>query len=113
MYHILSMATATLLRTDLWPTSYTPATMKSTATTVKEYLASLPEEGGRRAGIEAVRQVILKNLDKHYEEGMMWGMIGYAVPHRVCRRRFVPAGCDHATDQHRQLSGTIIVSDTP
>lgn len=55
--------------------------MKSNAKTVKEYLASLPED--RRAGIEAVRKVILKNLDKDYEEGMMWGMIGYAVPHRV------------------------------
>lgn len=55
--------------------------MKSTATTVKDYLASLPED--RRKGIEAVRKVILKNLDKDYEEGMMWGMIGYAVPHRV------------------------------
>lgn len=55
--------------------------MKSNATTVKDYLASLPQD--RRAGIEAVRKVILKNLDKDYEEGMMWGMIGYAVPHRV------------------------------
>ena len=55
--------------------------MKSNATNVKDYLASLPED--RRAGIEAVRKVILKNLDKDYEEGMMWGMIGYAVPHRV------------------------------
>lgn len=55
--------------------------MKSNAKTVKDYLASLPED--RRVGIEAVRKVILKNLDKDYEEGMMWGMIGYAVPHRV------------------------------
>lgn len=55
--------------------------MKSKATNVKDYLASLPED--RRAAIEAVRKVILKNLDKDYEEGMMWGMIGYAVPHRV------------------------------
>lgn len=55
--------------------------MKSNAKTVQEYLASLPED--RRAGIETVRRVILKNLDKDYEEGMMWGMIGYAVPHRV------------------------------
>src|SRR5262249_15052838 len=29
------------------------------------------------------RQVILKNLDKDYEEGMQYGMIGYYVPHRV------------------------------
>jgi hypothetical protein len=30
-----------------------------------------------------VRKVILKNLDKDYEECMLYGMIGYAVPHRV------------------------------
>ena len=55
--------------------------MKSKATTVKEYLALLPED--RRKAIEAVRKVILKNLDKNYEESMLYGMIGYAVPHRV------------------------------
>ncbi len=55
--------------------------MRSSATTVKDYLASLPED--RRKGIETVRDIILKNLDPDYEEGMMWGMIGYAVPHRV------------------------------
>ena len=55
--------------------------MKSSATTVKDYLASLPAD--RRAGIETIRKVILKNLDKDYEESMQWGMIGYAVPHRV------------------------------
>lgn len=55
--------------------------MKSNATTVKDYLASLPED--RRVGIEAVRKVILANLDKDYEEGMVYGMIGYSVPHRV------------------------------
>jgi hypothetical protein len=55
--------------------------MKSKATTVKAYLASLPAD--RRLGIEAVRKVIRANLDTHYEESMLWGMIGYAVPHRV------------------------------
>jgi hypothetical protein len=55
--------------------------MKSKATTVKAYLASLPAD--RRAGIEAVRTAIRRNLDKHYEESMLYGMIGYAVPHRV------------------------------
>jgi len=55
--------------------------MKSKATTVKAYLASLPAD--RRAGIEAVRSVIRRNLDTHYEESMLYGMIGYAVPHRV------------------------------
>ena len=63
--------------------------MQSRAKTVEEYLNELPEE--RREAIEEVRRVILKNLDKDYEEGMQYGMIGYAVPHRV-----YPAGyhCD-------------------
>jgi hypothetical protein len=55
--------------------------MQSKAKTVKEYMASLPPE--RREALEAVRQVILKNLDKGYEEGMQYGMIGYYVPHSV------------------------------
>lgn len=55
--------------------------MKSNATNVKDYLASLPED--RRTAIEAVRKVVLKNLDKDYEECMLYGVIGYAVPHRV------------------------------
>ncbi len=63
--------------------------MQSKATTVEEYLAGLPED--RRQAIEAVRAVILRNLDKDYEEGMQYGMIGYYVPHHV-----YPAGyhCD-------------------
>lgn len=63
--------------------------MQSTATTVEQYLASLPED--RRLVLSAVREVICKNLDKDYEEGMQYGMIGYYVPHRV-----FPAGyhCD-------------------
>jgi len=55
--------------------------MKSSATTVKDYLKSLPAD--RRVGIEAVRKVILENLDKDYDECMLYGMIGYVVPHRV------------------------------
>ncbi len=63
--------------------------MQSKATTVEQYLAELPED--RRATIAAVRKVILKNLDKDFEEGMQYGGIGYFVPHRV-----FPAGyhCD-------------------
>ncbi len=63
--------------------------MQSKATTVEAYLRELPED--RRAAIAAVREVILKNLDPTYEEGMSYGMIGYYVPHRV-----YPAGyhCD-------------------
>jgi hypothetical protein len=63
--------------------------MQSQATTVARYLQELPPE--RRRAIEAVRAVILANLDADYEEGMQYGMIGYRVPHRV-----FPAGyhCD-------------------
>lgn len=55
--------------------------MQSKATTVSQYLKELPED--RRAAISAVRDVILKNLDKDYAEGMSYGMIGYYVPHSV------------------------------
>jgi hypothetical protein len=55
--------------------------MQSKATTVTQYLASLPAD--RRADVEAVRKVILENLDKDYEEGIQYGMIGYYVPHRI------------------------------
>ncbi len=55
--------------------------MQSKAATVAEYLKSLPAE--RRDAIEAVRKVILKNLDAGYREGMQYGMIGYFVPHDV------------------------------
>jgi len=44
---------------------------RSSATTVAEYLKSLPEE--RRAAIAAVRKVILKNLPKGYEKTMKRG----------------------------------------
>jgi hypothetical protein len=55
--------------------------MQSKAKTVEQYLAELPEE--RRQAIQAVRDVINKNLPAGYEEGMQYGMIGYYVPHSV------------------------------
>lgn len=55
--------------------------MQSKAATVKEYLASLPAD--RKGPIEAVRKLILDNLDRDIEEGMSYGMITYCVPHRV------------------------------
>lgn len=55
--------------------------MQSKAATVRAYLKDLPPD--RREAIEAVRRVILDNLDKDYEEGMCYGMIAYSVPHRV------------------------------
>ena len=67
--------------------------MQSRAATVAEYLASLPED--RRAALSAVRDMILKNLDRDYEEGMAYGMIGYAVPLRVYPRGYhcAPPSC--------------------
>jgi hypothetical protein len=63
--------------------------MKHTATSVEEYLASLPED--RRQALEAVRKVILENKDPLIEESLQYGMIGYVIPHSV-----FPAGyhCD-------------------
>jgi len=63
--------------------------MTSTAKTVTEYLDALPPD--RRTAISAVRDVILTNLPKGYEETMEYGMIGYVVPHSI-----YPAGyhCD-------------------
>lgn len=55
--------------------------MQSKATTVAEYLEGLPED--RRKDIEAVRKVILKSLPRGYEEGILYGMIGYYVPHSL------------------------------
>ncbi len=51
------------------------------AATVDEYLSKLPDD--RREALQAIRKVILANLDKDYEEGIQYGMIGYYVPHRV------------------------------
>lgn len=63
--------------------------MQSKATTVKQYLESLP--AARREAVGAVRDTILDNLPKGYEERMQYGMIGYCVPHSI-----YPAGyhCD-------------------
>lgn len=55
--------------------------MKSTATSVAEYLDALPPE--RRRPIEAVRQAILKGMDADLRECMQYGVVGYCVPHSV------------------------------
>ena len=75
--------------------------MQSKATTVEQYLAGLTED--RRKVLQAVREVVLNNLDKDYEEGMQYGMIGYYVPHRV-----YPAG--YHCDPKQPLSFAAIAS---
>jgi len=68
--------------------------MKSRAATVDEYLAELPQD--RRDAVAAVRRVILENLDKDYEETMLWGVAAYVVPQRV-----FPPG--HHTDPKKSI----------
>jgi uncharacterized protein YdhG (YjbR/CyaY superfamily) len=55
--------------------------MTSSAKTVDEYIAALPDD--RRAAIGKIRAVIRKNLPKGYAEQMQYGMIGYVVPHKI------------------------------
>jgi len=55
--------------------------MQSKAATVEDYLKKLPPD--RRAAIETVRNVMRKNMDKKYQEGMGYGMMGYSVPHSI------------------------------
>jgi hypothetical protein len=54
------------------------AMVKSKATTVAEYLKSLPED--RRAVVSTMRDLILKNLPKGYRETINWGIICYEIP---------------------------------
>ncbi len=63
--------------------------MQSKAQTVAEYINELPED--RREAISKVRAVIRKNLPKGFAEHIIYGMIGYVVPHKL-----YPAGyhCD-------------------
>ena len=55
-------------------------------------MAALPED--RLEAITAIREVILKNLHKGYEEGMQWGMPSYFVPLSA-----YPAGYNCQSDQ--------------
>ena len=55
--------------------------MHSDASTVSEYLGSLPAD--RRKAMAAVRKVIRANLPKGIVESMNWGMIVYEVPLRT------------------------------
>ncbi len=63
--------------------------MPSKATTVKDYLAQLPEE--RIESFTKLKETIAKSIPKGYEETISYGMIGYVVPHKL-----FPAGyhCD-------------------
>ena len=55
--------------------------MQSSATTVSDYVASLPQE--RKEVIEKLRKAINDNLPEGFQECMNYGMIGYVVPHSL------------------------------
>ena len=55
--------------------------MQSSAKTVNEYLNELPEE--RKTPFLKLRESILNNLPKGFEEQMSYGMLGYVVPHTI------------------------------
>lgn len=55
--------------------------MTSDAKTPNEYINSLPKD--RKMYMEKLRNVILKNLPKGFQEGMGYGMMGYSVPHSI------------------------------
>lgn len=55
--------------------------MQSKATTIDQYLNELPED--RKVAMTKLRNEILKNIPKGFEETMSYGMIGYVVPHSL------------------------------
>jgi hypothetical protein len=52
--------------------------MRSEATSVEDYLASLPED--RQQAMADVRRTIVDHLPIGLEETMAWGMVAYVVP---------------------------------
>lgn len=59
--------------------------MNYKVSSIKEYLEAIPEE--RKAPIQKLRETILSNLPKGFEEAFGYGMIGYVVP-----KSLYPAG---------------------
>lgn len=59
------------------------------AKNTEQYFEALPEE--RRAPMQKLHDVIVKNLPEGFKEGMGYGMLGWSVPHST-----YPAGyhCD-------------------
>jgi len=55
--------------------------MQSKSKTVKDYLNEIPPE--RTEAFMSLRNTIVKNLPKGFQEGMSYGMIGYYVPHSI------------------------------
>lgn len=55
--------------------------MQYKASSPEDYIKQLPKE--RQIAIRKIRELIIKNLPKGFEETMCYGMIGYVVPHSI------------------------------
>jgi uncharacterized protein YdhG (YjbR/CyaY superfamily) len=55
--------------------------MQSAAPTVEKYLEQVPEE--RKAALKKLRDTLVKNIPKGFEETMGYGMAGFVVPHSI------------------------------
>ncbi len=55
--------------------------MQYEATSPEDYISQVPEE--RQETLKKLRKIINDNLPKDFEEGMIYKMIGYYVPHSV------------------------------
>jgi Domain of unknown function (DU1801) len=55
--------------------------MTSKAELPQDYIDALPDD--RKQAILAIREALLTNLPKGYEEMMSYGMLGYVVPHSI------------------------------
>jgi hypothetical protein len=72
--------------------------MQATPTTVTQYLRPLPAD--RRRTLQAIRTVILENIDGPFAEGIQGGSISYHVPHSV-----FPAGYHCNPEQPLPFAG--------
>ncbi len=55
--------------------------MQYKADTPEDYISQVPEE--RQSALKKLRKTINENLPKGFEEVMIYGMIGYVVPHSI------------------------------
>lgn len=55
--------------------------MQSTATSIEAYLEEIPLE--RKIAFTKLRETILENIPKGFVEQILYGMIGYVVPHSI------------------------------
>lgn len=55
--------------------------MQYDAATVEEYIDLIPED--RKGPVSRLRQTVLDNLPEGFEEGILYKMIGYYVPHSI------------------------------